>query len=98
MPSPDLSAILPDWPAPPNVRALCTTRAGGVSTGPFHSLNLGDHVGDAPAAVAENRQRFAEALGGVRAVFMRQVHGQRVATLDAQAGDGIEADACITST
>jgi YfiH family protein len=96
MASPAFSTILPDWPAPPGVRALCTTRMGGVSTGPFQSLNLGDHVGDEPAKVATNRRRFADALGA-RAVFMRQVHGQRVATLDAETPDGIEADACLTS-
>jgi purine-nucleoside/S-methyl-5'-thioadenosine phosphorylase / adenosine deaminase len=95
MASPAFSPILPQWPASPGVRALCTTRSGGVSAGPFHSLNLGDHVGDEPAAVAANRQSLADALGA-RAVFMRQVHGQRVATLDPGTPDGIEADACIT--
>ncbi len=38
--------IVPDWPAPANVRAVCTTRAGGSSAAPYDSLNLGDHVGD----------------------------------------------------
>jgi YfiH family protein len=89
------SSLLPDWPVPPNVRSVCSTRAGGVSTGPFESLNLGDHVGDGPAAVAVNRERFAAAIEA-RPVFMRQVHGQRVAVLDASSSDGIEADACVT--
>ena len=43
--------LIPDWPAPAAVRALCTTRAGGVSLGPYVSLNLGTHVGDALQAV-----------------------------------------------
>ena len=43
--------IVPDWPAPPNVRALFTTRNGGASVGPYASLNLGDHVGDDPLNV-----------------------------------------------
>jgi copper oxidase (laccase) domain-containing protein len=51
--------LVPDWPAPPGVFALCTTRAGGVSRPPFESLNLGNHVGDDPAAVHANRQRSA---------------------------------------
>ena len=38
--------IVPDWPAPPGVKALQTTRNGGVSAAPYDSLNLGDHVGD----------------------------------------------------
>lgn len=47
--------LIPDWPAPARVRAVCTTRAGGVSAQPYATLNLGDHVGDRPADVAANR-------------------------------------------
>ena len=47
--------LVPDWPAPGNVRALFTTRAGGVSSAPYDSMNLGDHVGDQPAQVQANR-------------------------------------------
>ncbi len=43
--------LVPDWPAPAGVQALCTTRAGGVSQGPYASMNLGTHVGDDPQAV-----------------------------------------------
>lgn len=68
--------IIPDWPAPPNVRALVTTRAGGISLPPYASLNLGDHVGDAPAAVAENRRRLRTLLPA-EPVWLRQVHGTR---------------------
>ena len=46
------SFILPDWPAPPGVRALATTRQGGASRAPWQSFNLGDHVGDDPRALA----------------------------------------------
>ena len=72
-----------------------STRAGGVSVGPWASLNLGDHVGDDPHAVAENRRRLAAALG-VRPVFLRQVHGSGVVRVDAATPDGIEADAAWT--
>ncbi|MGD8341447.1 MAG: laccase domain-containing protein, partial [Gammaproteobacteria bacterium] len=51
-----------DWPAPACVRTWQTTRAGGVSHGPYASLNLGTHVGDRPEAVAENRVRLCAAL------------------------------------
>ena len=53
-------ALVPQWPAPPGVHALFTTRAGGGSQAPFDSLNLGDHVGDAPAAVAAEKARVAK--------------------------------------
>ena len=56
-----LGLIMPDWPAPPGVLAVSTTRLGGVSEGIYRSLNLGDHVGDRPDAVAENRRRLVAA-------------------------------------
>ena len=71
--------IVPDWPAPAGVRALLTTRAGGVSRAPYASLNLGDHVGDDPAAVASNRLRLRQTLVGAGdPVWLEQVHGTRV--------------------
>jgi len=88
--------MVPDWPAPPNVCAACTTRAGGVSAGPYDSLNLGDHVGDDVAHVSQNRAIFQQALQA-RAVFLRQVHGSRTARLVSGTPDGTEADACITN-
>lgn len=66
--------LLPDWPAPANVRALVTTRHGGVSVSPYASLNLGDHVGDDPLAVAANRARLREMLPS-EPVWLNQVHG-----------------------
>lgn len=89
--------VLPEWPVPPNVRAVCTTRAGGVSPVPYDSLNLGDHVGDDPAGVARNRAIFERAIGA-RPVFLRQVHRSDGALLlDGLAEDGSEADACWTA-
>ena len=88
--------LVPDWPAPPSVRALFTSRAGGVSAAPCDSFNLGDHVRDDPAAVALNRQRLAAVIG-VRPVFLQQVHGTAVAELDAQTPDGTVADACLST-
>jgi len=88
--------IVPDWPAPAGVRALFTTRAGGVSVPPFDSFNLGEHVRDDPLAVAVNRQRLASVLGA-RPVFLQQVHGTGVAVLDGRTPDGTVADACVTT-
>jgi polyphenol oxidase len=77
----------PDWPAPKGVRALSTFRSGGASLNPYASLNLGDHVGDAAASVAENRRRLAaEAHLPAEPAWLNQVHGISVADLDA-AGD-----------
>lgn len=92
------SWLVPDWPVPPQVRAICTTREGGVSQGPWQGLNLGDHVGDDPAAVATNRARLAQHIGA-QPVFMQQVHGSVVATLhaDGQTGAPVVADACVTA-
>ena len=88
--------LVPDWPAPASVCAVCTTRQGGVSLPPYDSLNLGDHVGDDPAAVARNRALLARALGA-RPVFLQQVHGSGVAQLAATTPDGTQADGCVAT-
>lgn len=88
--------LVPDWPAPRHVRAVCTTRGGGASAGPYDSLNLGDHVGDAADAVAENRALLRLALGA-RPVFLEQVHGTAVATLGLHTPNGQQADAALTT-
>lgn len=88
--------IVPDWPAPANVRALVTTRVGGVSLAPWDSLNLGDHVGDAPAAVAENRRRLRARLPA-EPLWLKQVHGTRCVDA-AHADPGNEADAAFART
>jgi hypothetical protein len=73
----------PDWPSPAGVRALSTFRGGGASAAPYASLNLGGHVGDAPAAVAENRRYLAAAAGlPSEPAWLTQVHGIHVADLD----------------
>lgn len=87
--------LIPDWPAPKNVRAVFTTRAGGGSPAPYDSMNLGDHVGDLSGSVAENRALLQRATG-IRAVFLNQVHGSEVLVLGADTPDGQPADACVT--
>jgi YfiH family protein len=87
--------LVPQWPAPFHVRALCTTRTGGSSAAPFDSLNLGDHVGDSPAAVAANRSLLRQALGA-RPIFLKQVHGVQTLRLSDASADGTQADACCT--
>jgi YfiH family protein len=74
----------------PGAHVRFTTRAGGVSQGPYASLNLGRWTDDDPGAVAENRRRAA---GGRPLGFGRQVHGTRVLALDGATDDGAIADA-----
>lgn len=89
---PESFPLLPNWPG---TQVFCTTRAGGASLPPYDSLNVGDHVGDDPQAVFNNRQLLAQHLR-VRPVFMRQVHGSVVAQLHHDTPDGQQADACFT--
>ena len=88
--------LVPDWPAPDGVQAVCTTRAGGCSQGIFESLNLGQHVRDDPLAVQANRNTLAQALA-VRPVFLQQVHGTEVLALSPDAVDGCAADASVST-
>lgn len=87
--------IIPDWPLPSNLRAVQTTRAGGVSTGPWDSLNLALHTGDDPASVHRNRVRLSDALR-IRRVpaWPRQVHGVVVADA-ATLSEDVAADAVL---
>ncbi len=88
--------IVPDWPAPAGVRALSTTRAGGVSVAPYDSLNLGTHVGDDPANVAANRAQVRRIVPSEPA-WLNQVHGTVV--VDAASVAGVpDADASVSRT
>jgi hypothetical protein len=74
-----MNLIVPDWPAPDSVKALVTTRAGGVSKHPYDSFNLGGHVGDDLVAVRRNRVLLKHALpSGIRLQWLNQVHGTHV--------------------
>ena len=93
------------WQGPEGIVAAFTSRRGGVSEGPFASLNLGFTTGDDRAAVAENRRRLCAAVGAdpARTVQNHQVHGNVVQVaeplvggyLDPQ-GELPQADALIT--
>jgi YfiH family protein len=88
--------LTPDWPAPACVHALSTLRRGGVSEPPYASLNLGDHVEDVAAAVAENRRVLrAAARLPVEPAWLAQVHGICVRDLDSPEPIG-PADAAVT--
>jgi YfiH family protein len=105
---PDLPAawLVPQWPAPPGVGALMTTRSGGISAGPWGladggvgGMNLGLGSGEPQERVNANRLRLASLLPGPPQ-WLRQVHGRTVVALPASgpgAGPGPEADAALTT-
>ncbi len=86
--------IFPDWPAPAQVRAVSTTRRGGVGAPPFDSLNLAYHVDDDPNHVAANRRELIRALAlPTEPGWLNQVHGDTVVTPECAP---VEADAAFT--
>ncbi len=92
-----MASIEADWPAPAKVRAVASTRVGGVSPAPFDALNLGAYTDDDPANVVENRRRLGQELGLPESPrWLRQVHGTRVATATDVERDRCEADAQYT--
>lgn len=98
VPSGSRSSAAPDAGPSVRVRRVLTTRAGGRSAPPYDRFNLGDHVGDDPAAVAANRRRLGDGigLGPERVVWMHQVHGTDVVTVTAAGGETPTADALVT--
>jgi YfiH family protein len=105
--------LQPEWRVSPRVRALVTTRNGGVSLPPFGrwrdgveapgGLNLGRLAGDDPVCVAENRARLMGLTGGAEAAWLEQVHGAEVVDAHevlarARAGEPlVRADASVTN-
>lgn len=89
------SFITPDWPAPANVNALQSTRIGGTSSAPYATLNFGDHVGDLPDKVQRNRLLLRAMLPG-EPLWLKQVHGTRVADADVCEESTPVADASIS--
>jgi YfiH family protein len=94
--------IHPDWPVAPHVKALITTRPGGVSTGPYGvpplergGMNLGFGSGDRPEMVRENRARLRQVLPS-EPRWLKQVHGAGVVSAEGVAGP-VEADASIAT-
>ena len=75
------------------VRIAFTGRAGGVSSAPYDSLNLGAHVGDSLDDVMANRSLLAESLGAGDVPFLvpNQVHGSHVETVRSQASRDVVA-------
>jgi hypothetical protein len=82
------------------VRRIVTTRAGGHSGPPYESFNLGDRVGDDPAAVAANRHRLATEVGlpPDHVIWMEQVHGRTATVVDGPRQEPVEATDAVVAT
>lgn len=96
--NPPADLIIPEWPAPANIKALVTTRQGGISQPPFDTMNLGDHVGDAAHAVADNRNRLLNSMPGCGEVrWLKQIHSTDCVDV-AKVAENHLADASFSST
>jgi hypothetical protein len=85
--------IIPDWPAPKRVKAVSTTRNGGVSLAPYNGLNLGLHVGDDTERVQQNRSLLQHELSLVQApAWLNQIHSSKVIDLKQPLTGLIDAD------
>lgn len=93
-----MECLRPDWAAPAQVQALVSLREGGASGGPYASLNLGDHVGDTPAAVADNRARLSDCFKlPSKPRWLEQVHGRVAVAAHALTAPRPQADAAWTN-
>jgi polyphenol oxidase len=91
-----LDWIVPEWPLPPGMHALMTTRNGGVSGGSLATMNLGAQVGDSAVALAENRRRLRSFLPA-EPRWLAQVHGNAVAVHGIRPDAAtVTADAAVT--
>lgn len=91
--------IVPGWPAPKNVKALFTTRNGGVSGGrnnAYATLNLGSHVNDDLSDVEKNRLLLNKYLPSVPK-WLEQVHGTTLLCMDKETAS-LQGDAALSRT
>ena len=96
----EIKFLSPDWSVPASVKAIVSTRQGGVSTAPFNSLNIGLHVNDLESDVLENRQRINEALNlPSTPIWLNQIHSSNVVELsDINPNTLISADGVFTQS
>ncbi|MFN1619708.1 peptidoglycan editing factor PgeF [Vibrio rotiferianus] len=93
-----MKTIVPNWPAPKNVKAFASTRVGGFSSAPYQGLNLGAHVGDDPSIVEKNRAWLAQQANMPSApIWLNQTHSTVVAQVSAPTTQVLDADGVFTS-
>tara|TARA_Y100001956_G_C4126070_1_gene190136 strand:- start:3024 stop:3752 length:729 start_codon:yes stop_codon:yes gene_type:complete len=92
-----MEMIIPNWPAPKNIKAFASTRAGGYSTPPYEGLNLGAHVGDDDKTVMRNRQLLTESANMPSApVWLNQTHSTVVTEVNQPTNEVLNADGLFT--
>ncbi|WP_428771176.1 peptidoglycan editing factor PgeF [Vibrio sp.] len=92
-----MDLIVPNWPAPKNIKAFASTRVGGVSEAPYQGLNLGSHVGDDLDRVVKNRHLLQQqAAMPSHPVWLNQTHSTVVAEITSPTADIIDADGAYT--
>ncbi|MDF2155483.1 peptidoglycan editing factor PgeF [Vibrio sp. CAU 1672] len=93
-----MKTIIPNWPAPKNVRAFASTRGGGFSAGPYRGLNLGAHVGDDGSLVEKNRDWLVQQANLPNApIWLNQTHSTVVAQVSQPTAHVLDADGVFTS-
>lgn len=94
-----MKTIIPNWPAPKNVKAFASSRVGGFSTTPYQGLNLGAHVGDDLSIVEKNRDWLAQQAKMPSApIWLNQTHSNVVAQASAPTKQVLNADGVFTSS
>ncbi|MGR5239046.1 peptidoglycan editing factor PgeF [Vibrio alfacsensis] len=94
-----MKTIIPNWPAPKNVKAFASTRVGGFSTGPYQGLNLGSHVGDDWSLVEKNRNWLAQQASMPNVpIWLNQTHSTVVAQVHESTSEVLDADGVFTSS
>jgi YfiH family protein len=89
--------LIPDWPAPSQIKAYTTLRHDGHSAPPYNSFNLASHVGDDPKAVVANREQLIQELElKHQPAWLNQVHGITVVAAETTKGAAPDADASQT--
>ncbi|MGR5232112.1 peptidoglycan editing factor PgeF [Vibrio rotiferianus] len=94
-----MKTIIPNWPAPKNVKAFASTRVGGFSIAPYQGLNLGAHVGDDSSIVEKNRDWLAQLANMPSApIWLNQTHSTVVAQASVPTTQVLDADGVFTSS
>ncbi|KIP77703.1 polyphenol oxidase [Vibrio harveyi] len=94
-----MKTVIPNWPAPKNVKAFSSTRVGGFSSAPYQGLNLGAHVGDELSLVEKNREWLAQQANMPTApIWLNQTHSTVVTQVSTPTLQVLDADGIYTSS
>jgi hypothetical protein len=94
-----MKTIVPHWPAPKNVKAFASTRVGGFSTGLYHGLNVGAHVGEDLSVVEKNRDWLVRQSGMPSSpIWLNQTHSTVVTQVSEPTSRVLDADGVFTSS